>query len=359
MTTTAPVGEKNLRDKTSRLHKPQRRGLLDLGGARGAATAVWIVLVLLYIFILIFRPGLAQLSSVQTIVVLAAVTAVAGLGQGAVIFTGGIDLSIPWIMSSSAIVFASIAQGEDGNLIVALLAAVVIGLLLGLANGVGVTRFGIHPVVMTLAVSAILEGGALGWTGGLVTGSPPPIVALFMRGDAGSFPMVIPALLLLAVLVSFVYRQTRYGRELQAVGLNPTASRLAGVHSKTIITSVYVISGVTAALAGIMLSGLAGQSYLGMGDPYLLTSVAVVALGGASFAGGRGHFLGTLGGALLLSALITVLMTFQLPEAIRTIAQGSVILIAVIAAKVGVRPGKRKNSDGIKSFRRSREKAIL
>lgn len=357
MTTSIQI-DSNTTEPTSRPPKPRRRGLLDLGDARGAVTAVWIVLALLYVFILIFRPGLSQISSVQTIVVLAAVTAVAGLGQGTVIFTGGIDLSIPWVMSSAAIVFASMAQGKDDNLVPAFLVAVLIGLLLGLVNGVGVTRFGIHPVVMTLAVSAILEGAALGWTGGLVTGSPPPAVAQFMQGEAGSVPLVIPALLLLSVLVSFVYRQTRYGRELQAVGLNSTASRLAGVHSKTIVISVYVVSGVTAALAGIMLSGLAGQSYLGMGEPYLLTSVAVVALGGASFAGGRGHFLGTLGGALLLSALITLLMTFQLPEAIRTITQGAVILIAVIAAKVGSRR-RRTNSDGIKTFRRSpREKAI-
>jgi ribose transport system permease protein len=93
-----------------------------------------------------------------------------------------------------------------------------------------------------------------------------------------------------------------------------------------------------------MLSGQAGQSYLGMGEPYLLTSVAVVALGGASFAGGRGHFLGTLGGALLLSVLITLLMTFQLPEAVRTIVQGVVILASVIVAKVGFRSRVRRNT---------------
>ncbi|NQX13831.1 ABC transporter permease [Microbacteriaceae bacterium VKM Ac-2855] len=325
-----------------RAARPRRRGLLDLGAARGPVIAVWIVLALLFVFILIVRPNLAQVSSAQTIVVLAAVTAVAGLGQGTVIFVGGIDLSVPWIMSASAIVFASISRGDDTNALLAFVVALALGAALGAANGLGVTRFGIHPVVMTLAVGAILEGGALGWTGGLVTGSPPPSVSTFMRGDAGSLPLVVPALIVLAVLVSYIYRQTRFGRELQAVGLNPTASRLAGVHSQLVIGSAYAISGVTASVAGIMLSGLAGQSYLGMGEPYLLTSVAVVALGGASFAGGRGHFVGTLGGALLLSALITVLTTFQLPEAVRTITQGVVILVAVIVAKIGVRPRTRK-----------------
>jgi ribose transport system permease protein len=324
--------------KAQKIDRFRFRGgdILDLGEAKRSVAAVWVVLALIFVVILVFRPNLAQLSSIQTIVVLAAVTAVVGLGQGSVIFVGGIDLSVPWIMSASAIVFASISGGSDDLLAPALVASLILGTLLGLINGAGVTRFRIHPVVMTLALGAILEGGALGWTGGLVTASPPPGVTVFMRGaESWPVPAVLPALLLLSIVVTYVFRQTRYGRELQAVGLNPVASRLAGVNSRKIIASSYAISGLCAAAGGIMLSGLAGQSYLGMGEPYLLTSVAVVALGGASFAGGRGHFLGTLGGALVLSSLITLLMTFQLPEAIRTITQGIVILLAVIMAKLG------------------------
>lgn len=325
-----------LRNKTGLLSRVPRDPL-DLGEAKNAVSTIWLVLLVMYFVILLFRPSLAQPSSLQTIVALAAVTAVVGLGQGAVIFVGGIDLSIPWVMSSTAILFASIADGKDGLLIPGMITALVLGLVLGLINGLGVTIFNIHPVVMTLALSAILEGASLGWTGGLVTGTPPRLVSQFMRGSAGGIPAVIPAIVVLAIIVTFVFRQTRYGRELQAVGLNPQASRLAGVNSKFIVCTTYMLSGLFAAAAGIMLAGQAGQSYLGMGEPYLLTSVAVVALGGASFAGGRGHFLGTLGGALLLSALITLLMTFQLPEAVRTIVQGLVILLSVIVAKVGIR----------------------
>ena len=313
----------------------KRRGPLDLGDARRTVTVVWIVVIAVYLFMLIVRPNLAQLSSMQTIVALGAITAVVGLGQGAVVFVGGIDLSVPWIMSSSAILFTSLADGSNERFALAAIVALGYGAIMGTLNGLGVTLFGIHPVVMTLSLSAILEGGALGWTGGSVTGSPPSAIAEFMKGTGGALPWVIPALIALTIVVSFVYRQTRYGRELQAVGLNPAASRLAGVRSRGVIVSTYVISGVCAAAAGMMLSGLAGQSYLAMGTPYMLMSVAVVALGGASFAGGRGHFLGTLGGAILLSMIITLLMTFQLPEAVRTIVQGLVILIAVILANLG------------------------
>lgn len=134
------------------------RDVLDLGEAKRSVVAVWVVLALIFVVILVFRPNLAQLSSIQTIVVLAGVTAVVGLGQGSVIFVGGIDLSVPWIMSASAIVFASISGGSDDLLVPALIAALCLGALLGAINGAGVTRFGIHPVVMTLALGAILEG---------------------------------------------------------------------------------------------------------------------------------------------------------------------------------------------------------
>jgi len=322
----------------------RRRGPLDLGDSRRTVTVVWLVVIAVYLFMLVLRPNLAQISSMQTIVALGAITALVGLGQGAVVFVGGIDLSVPWVLSSSAILFTSLSDGSDERFALAAGVALVYGGAMGAANGLGVTIFGIHPVVMTLALSAILEGSSLGWTGGSVTGSPPPVISRFMKGVDGGMPLVIPALLVLTVVVCFVYRQTRYGRELQAVGLNPQASRLAGVRSRGVIVSTYVISGVTAAAAGMMLSGLAGQSYLAMGTPYMLMSVAVVALGGASFAGGRGHFLGTLGGAMLLSMLITLLMTFQLPEAIRTIVQGLVILIAVILANMQFKRRKQRAS---------------
>lgn len=316
---------------------PARRGIADLGDSKRAVYAVWIALLAMLILTVIVRPSLAAPASLQTIAVLAAVSAVVGLGQGAVIFTGGIDLSVPWIMSSVAIIFSGISNGRNELLLPALLIAIAVGAGIGLLNGIGSVYLGIHPVVMTLAVNTILQGAMLGYTGGLVTGSPPGLVSTFMRGGGTGIPAVLPALLVLAVVVTFVMRQTTYGRKLQAVGLNPEAARLAGVNSRAIGASTYLISGVCAALAGVMLAGLSGQSYLGMGDPYLLMSIAVVALGGAAFVGGRGHYLGTLGGALLLSLLTTLLMTFHLPEAARTIVQGLVILIAVIAAKVGLK----------------------
>jgi len=313
----------------------RRRGLLDLGDARAPVLTIWVALMVVVAVVAALRPGLLAVTSLQTMVSLASVTAVVGLGQGLVIFVGGIDLSVPSTMAAAAIVFSTVTDGRNALLLPALAAALLTGALIGCLNGVAVTRLTIHPVVTTLAMGAVVAGILLGWTDGVVSGDPPPVLGTFMNGVGGSLPGVIVGLVALTAVVCFVYRQTRFGRELQAVGLNPLASRLAGLRAQGLTAGCYGLSGVFAALAGVMLAGVSGKAYLDMGAPYLLTSVAVVALGGASFTGGRGHFLGTLGGALLLSLLITLLVTFQLPEAVRTIVQGLVILGAVVATKAG------------------------
>lgn len=319
---------------TVRQQRPGRRGIADLGDARRGVYGVWAALIVLLIVAAIVRPALIHPSSLKTIAVLAAITAVVGLGQSAVIYVSGIDLSIPGVMTLSGILFSQIADGDENRLVYALIASLIVGLGVGLINGITSVVLGIHPVVTTLAVGAIIMGATLGYTGGLVTGSPPHSVGRFMLGEGSGLAPVLIALVVLTVIVTFVMRQTTFGRRLQATSSNPFAARLGGVNSRAVATSTYVISGVCAALGGVMVAGLSGQSYLGMGDPYLLLSVAVVALGGASFAGGRGHFLGTLGGALLLSLLTTLLTTFHLPEGMRIIVQGAVILLAVIASKI-------------------------
>lgn len=323
-----------IEESAVRQQRRGRRGLVDLGDARRGVYGVWAALILLLIAAAIVRPALTQLSSLKTIAVLAAITAVVGLGQSAVIYVAGIDLSIPGVMTLSGILFSQVANGDESRLVYALIVSLIVGLGVGLINGVSSVLLGIHPVVTTLAVGAILMGATLGYTGGLVTGSPPRSVGRFMLGEGSGLAPVLIALVALTLIVTFVLRQTTYGRRLQATSSNPHASRLAGVNAQAVATSTYVISGVCAALGGVMVAGLSGQSYLGMGDPYLLLSVAVVALGGASFAGGRGNFLGTLGGALLLSLLSTLLTTFHLAEGMRVIVQGAVILLAVIASKL-------------------------
>ena len=141
---------------------------------------------------------------------------------------------------------------------------------------------------------------------------------------------VVPAMALFAVLAVLLLSHTAFGRRVYAVGNSVRAARLAGVPVGRTLVCAYVLSGLCAALAGILLTGFSGQASLGMGDDYLLPSIAAVVVGGGLITGGRGHYLGMLAGVLLLTALQTLLAGSNLPYATRAILYGLVVLGAVI-----------------------------
>jgi ribose transport system permease protein len=279
--------------------------------------------------------NLTTLESARTILTLSTFLAVLGLGQGLVVLTGGIDLSIPWVMATAGIMLTSLTGGQDAPLVWVVPAIVAFGALVGLANGVGVALLGISPLVMTLAMNVIVRGATLVAINGTPSGLTPPAVSYLMSGRILDWapPVFILVGVLFAVAV-IVLRRTPYGRHVYAVGTNANVARLSGVRVTAITTSAYVISGVMAAIAGVLLTGYSTLSFVNMGDPYLLPSIAAVVVGGAAIVGGRGSPVGTLGGAIMLTLLGTVLVALVLPPAVRNIAYGLVILGAVVATSL-------------------------
>jgi ribose transport system permease protein len=140
-------------------------------------------------------------------------------------------------------------------------------------------------------------------------------------------------LVLFVVFAVLLLSRTAFGRRVYAIGNSETAARLSGVNTGKTLISVYILSAICAALVGILLTGFSGQASLGMGDDYLLPSIAVVVVGGALITGGRGHYIGMFGGALLLTSMQTLLAGTTLPFAFRSVFFGLVILAAVIALR--------------------------
>ncbi|HLJ72327.1 MAG TPA: ABC transporter permease [Roseiarcus sp.] len=269
----------------------------------------------------------------NSIIVLSSFLAILALGQGAVILTGGLDLSVPWTIGLSGILLAGIVQGSDQALLYALPIVIVIALAIGFVNGVGVVALGVSPIVMTLATNGILQGAALLYSNGTPAGFSSPLLRWFMTGRLlGATPVVFFIILFVVVAVTLL-AQTPFGRRVYAVGNGARAARLSGVPVGRTLISVYMLSSLCAGLVGILLTGFSGQASLGMGDEYLLPSIAVVVVGGAIITGGRGHYLGMLGGVLLLTALQTMLAGSNLPYATRAIVYGLVVLGAVIALR--------------------------
>jgi len=269
----------------------------------------------------------------NSLLVLSSFLAILALGQGTVILTGGLDLSVPWTIGISGILLAGMVNGSDAALVYALPTVLLLACVIGFANGVGIAYLGISPIVMTLATNGILQGFALLYSQGTPAGFSSPMLRWFMTGKViGVTPVVLFLVCFVAAAVLLLSR-TAFGRRVYGIGNGVRAARLSGIAVEKTVILVYMLSAVCAAMVGIMLTGFSGQASLGMGDDYLLPSIAVVVVGGALITGGRGHYLGMLGGVLLLTALQMLLAGTTLPYATRAILYGLVVLGAVMALR--------------------------
>ncbi|MFA1671943.1 ABC transporter permease [Rhizobium mongolense] len=269
----------------------------------------------------------------NSLLVLSTFLAILALGQGSVILTGGLDLSVPWMIGLSGVMLAGVVQGSDAALIYAVPMVLLMAALFGFLNGFGVVVLGLSPILVTLAMNGILQGVALLYSNGTPSGFASSGLRWFMTGHLLGVSPVIYALIVFIAGGVLLLGRTTFGRCVYALGNSVDAARLSGVRTGRVTILVYMLSAVCAGVVGVLLTGFSGQASLGMGDDYLLPSIAVVVVGGALITGGRGHYLGMVGGALLLTALQTLLAGTSLPYAFRAIIFGCVVLAAVVALR--------------------------
>jgi ribose transport system permease protein len=291
------------------------------------------LLIVLIVTEVVYGNTLTSGKYYNSLIVLGAFMAILALGQGAAILTGGLDLSLPWTIGFCGIVVAGFIRGSDEVALWAIPLGLLIGLGIGLVNGLGIVILGLPPIVMTLASNGILQGLALVYSNGTPDGFASPGLRWFMTGDWLGATPVVWFTLVFVLAAWFTLARTTFGRRIYAVGNSPLVAKLSGVGVGATLIGVYMLSGLCAALVGILLAGFSGQASLGMGDEYLLPSIAVVVVGGTLITGGRGHYLGMLGGVLLLTALSTLLAGTTLPHAVRDIIFGLVVLGAVLALR--------------------------
>jgi ribose transport system permease protein len=290
------------------------------------------LLVLLVVLLQLVRPGIVSPSWISTTILFATPLAILAAAQTLVMLTGGIDLSVASVASMAAYVTAT-QSSRQGDL-VAILLGLGAAVLVGLANGVGVGIFQVHPLIMTLGMGLVVVGFLTVYQVLAIASAaavPAPLAALFSGTSFGFFPNSLFLFLPLAALILFALRRTGYGRLLYAIGDNPTAARLSGVRAWQVLLVVYVISGFLAGLAGLALSGVAQSATIALAEVYLLPSVAAVVIGGTSIYGGRGGYGGSIVGALILTVLVTLLTVLEAPQPVRQILYGLIIL-AVAAA---------------------------
>jgi ribose transport system permease protein len=292
-----------------------------------AVFALSILLILLSRFI---SPSFGGWNQTQAILVLSSFVMIAAFGQGLVILLGGLDLSVASVMTFGGVLTFSWVGASGpallwGNPVILLLTGLV-----GAVNGVGITLLKVPPFIMTLAVGIIVYSLCLGFTQGTPRGQASPLLSALYTGRLLGIPLVIYFMLLAAIAGQALQSRTPFGRKLYAIGTSDAAAYIAGIGVRRLTTATYAIAGACSGLAGIMMVGYAGGATLTMGQPYLLPSIAAVVVGGTSILGGRGTYLGTVGGAILLTTISTIIGALQMAEGWRTVIYGTVILAALL-----------------------------
>jgi ribose transport system permease protein len=280
-------------------------------------------------------PRFLSTGHLTSMSITAAYIGIIAIGQTLVLLLGGIDLSVPYALNMAAIILVQLQESgysAASDFIIVLL----FGIGVGLANGLGVAVLNISPLVMTLGMNSILQGAALVYSKGNPLGQLPAFVTTLSTGLTGGWPNVVFLWTALAVVVTLVLVLTRFGRNIYSIGANRRASELSGLPVKRTIVAAYTVSGLSAALAGVLLAGYTGQAYLGMGDSYLLPSIAVVVIGGTSIFGGKGSYVQTVAGVLMITVITSALVTVGVTEAERDVLYGGIILVMAYFNQVAV-----------------------
>lgn len=290
-------------------------------------------LVILLILAGIFSPGFLTYSHLCTVMYVNAMLGILALAQTLVILSGGLDLSV------GAVYWISIMTGAllmlDWNTPSAVLACLLLGAGIGLINGLGIARLGIPHVVMTLATMVVLTGVLYLTTGGGGHGRATEQLIQLSTGRVGGFPVIGLIWIALTAVLAVVLKVTPFGWRIRALGSNPVASNCSGIRVRRIQIGVYVLSGLLAAVAGLLYLGWARtpyptfQSGAGIGADVTLKSISAVVVGGTLFAGGRGGVGRTFLGVLILSVLYSLLLMAGLGEEWQIMLSG-VIIISVV-----------------------------
>lgn len=256
-------------------------------------------------------------------------------GMMTVILLGHIDLSVPWTMTAAAMMASTIGGPA------AIPTGLAIGLCVGLVNGLGVAYLRIPSMIFTLGVDSVMRGLMVAHTGGFAPQDTATDLMRYLAADKIlGIPVAIFVWAAVSIVIAAILSRTAFGKSIYATGNREAAAYLSGIRTRWVIVGAFVISGLCAASAGILLAGYSNKAYQGMGNAYLLPAIAAVVLGGTNILGGRGSYLGTVVGVILITLLQSILSVMQIPEMGRQIIYGIVIITMLLVYGRG-----RRHSD--------------
>jgi ribose transport system permease protein len=293
----------------------------------------FILIILLFVLGEIILSNFLKLDQILLTLKLASFTALFALCQMIVIAAGGsgLDLSVGYAATMTAVFTASIMDGQNGNLWIAVVVALAFGFAIGLSNGLLTSYLKLPPLVVTLAMANILQGIINVYTAGRnITGRPSPVLTIIAAKSTGKFPNILFILSAVTILVMIILNKTKLGLILFGVGSNERTAYLSGFNVKLVRCAAFTISGVLASLIGLLLIGNMGIAFKDMGSNYVMPSIAAVVVGGVSLTGGDGNYFGVILGAIFLQTLTNLLVAMGWGDAGKWLGFGIVLFALLI-----------------------------
>lgn len=301
-----------------------KRSLLHLSRESRHVFLIYVAAVVLIFLSRFISASFGSWHEISTILSLSVFLVAVGFGQGIVVLLGELDLSISSLITLAGVLTTTWVN-SGGDPVMGIVKILVVVSIIGAINGIGVAVVGIPSFIMTLATQIIVYGATLGFTGGTALGLSPKFLDQLMGGQLIGIPVPVWLVLAFAIIGWLVLRLTTFGRKIYCVGSNRTAAFIAGLPVKRLIILAFSISGFSAAVTGMLLVGYSSGAVLTMGDPYLLPSIAAVVIGGTAITGGRGSYLGTVGAAILLTTVSTLVTALGISAGWQTFLYGLII----------------------------------
>lgn len=295
--------------------------------------AIWVALGALLLVGLIVAPKSVAPTSLMAILPLAAFLAVAAMGQALVLMSRGIDLSVPAVIALSSTVLLGVSGGSNEHTVLAVAAALLMSVLVGLVNGVLISILRLNALIVTLSIGAIVSGITLAYRQALPPESGvPPVLAELGSASILGLNSAIWLTIILVVVFSILLQRTVWGRTFRAVGTNSNSAHLLGISVEKYQVLTFVVAGFLYGIAGVMISAFIRNPTLEIGKPYLLGPIAVAVLGGTAISGGIGRMSSIAGAAMFMVLLAQMLKMLGLSTAYQLIIEGLVIVIGISLA---------------------------
>ena len=293
---------------------------------------VYATMIILLLIANAVSPGFLSVTHLGNVARQASFVGIVAIGQTLIILTGGIDLSTSYLITLTNVVAAQMMNGEDSNVLITCVVVLLIGLIAGAVNGMGICFMRIPPIVMTLATGNVLLGIAYIYCKGSPKGYRAPILETLVNSRLfGVLSGSAILWLLLAALIVFLLAKSTFGRSVYAIGVNAEAARYSGIHVNRILITSYMLAGLMSAITGILLVGYTGSAYMSTGSAYGMDSIAAVVIGGTSISGGRGGYMGTIAGVMIITIITSLMTMLNMADSGRQIVQGLIIIVLLVA----------------------------